>query len=243
MRISGPIVWTGIVTMAAMPAWAQSSSLMAQPTVPQQREPEQIYSGGAEPIETDLMPAVATVSFTAVAPPEPRRFAMHDLITIIVREDTENESEATLETEKESGYSGEISDFPRLDLVDLLQFQLRASDNENPPRLGIDFDSEFEGEGERSNRDTFTSRLQAKVIDVKPNGLLVLEARKRIRSDADSFNLVVTGTCRAEDVTVDNTVLSTQLADLAVVKEHAGPLHETAKKGVLTKFFDLLFNF
>ena len=47
-----------------------------------------------------LSPHIAKASIVAVRGPEPRHFAVHDLITVIVRESIENESESELETEK-----------------------------------------------------------------------------------------------------------------------------------------------
>ena len=59
----------------------------------------------------------------------------------------------------------------------------------------------------------------------------------------ERVNVVLTGTCRKDDVTIDNTILSTQIYDLRLIKEHAGEIRNATKKGLITKFFDALFNF
>ena len=191
-----------------------------------------------------LSPHVAKVSIVAVRAPEPRLFAVHDLITVIVRESIKNESEGELETEKEVTLTGSIPAFPNLNLSDLANLQLEPSLYEKGvPRLDISLNKDFEGEGSYERKDTFTTRLTARIIDIKPNGTLVLEARKLIQSDEEILNIVLTGTCRKEDVTVDNTVLSTQIYDLKLIKEHEGEIRKATKKGLITKFFDVLFNF
>jgi hypothetical protein len=101
----------------------------------------------------------------------------------------------------------------------------------------------FEGEGEYRRTDTFSGRIQSRVIDVKPNGTLVLEARKYIQNDDETLEMVLTGLCRAEDVTAANTILSTQLYDLRLVKEHTGELRRSTRKGILTRVFETIFNF
>lgn len=187
---------------------------------------------------------LATASYLAVPLPEPRQFAVHDLVTIIIREATENNSAHELDTEKEFELKGEISDFPSLQLEDLLQFQMRSSSaSEDPPKVRIKAENDFTGEAELKQRDTFVSRITARIVDVKPNGTLVLEARRFIQTDDEQMEVLLTGTCRKDDITIDNTVLSTQLYDMRLKKHHKGEMRKATKKGILTKFFEALFNF
>ena len=88
-----------------------------------------------------------------------------------------------------------------------------------------------------------TARIQARVIDIKPNGTLVIEARKSVTSDHEHYTLVATGTCRVDDITVDNTILSSQLADLFIDKQHHGTLKRASEKGLFTNLLDAIFNF
>ena len=57
------------------------------------------------------------------------------------------------------------------------------------------------------------------------------------------MTLVLTGTCRKEDITLDNTILSTQIYDLFLRKQTAGEMKKASEKGVLTKILDTIFNF
>jgi flagellar L-ring protein precursor FlgH len=113
----------------------------------------------------------------------------------------------------------------------------------NPPTVDLNYSNEFSGDGKYDRRDTFTARIQARIIDIKPNGNLVLEARKMVQSDKESMEIVMTGTARPDDVTTANTLLSTQLYDLNLVKKHTGELRQATKKGPLTKLFEILFPF
>ena len=189
-----------------------------------------------------LSPAVAAASFMAVTAPEPRTFGVHDLITIVIREDTRTDFKSSLETEKESKYEAKVTEFPRLSLSDLLDAQLRPNTFADG-RVALDLEggNEFKGEGDYSNAQSMTGRIQAEIIDVKPNGNVVLEARKSVQSDDEHYTLVATGTCRVDDITTDNTVLSTQLSDLFIDKQHNGHLKRAADKGLLTQVLDVLF--
>ncbi len=227
-----------IVVAGGAMVYAQSSSLYVDPA------PLSATGRVTNGVMDRLSPHISRTSVAAVRLPEPRTFAVHDLVTIIVRESIENESDSEIETEKSTSLQGIISAFPNLRLSDLAKFQLKPSRfDQGTPQLDLSFDSEFEGEGAYERRDTFTTRITSRVIDIKPNGTLVLEARKFIRSDDESVNVILTGTCRKEDITVDNTILSTEIYDLRLTKEHDGELRRATKKGWITKLFEAIFNF
>ena len=88
-----------------------------------------------------------------------------------------------------------------------------------------------------------TTRLTAKIIDIKPNGLLVVEARKHVQTDKETVSIVLTGTCRTEDVGTDNSILSTNLSDLRLIKNHEGEVKGATKKGLLTNLLEGFFAF
>ena len=62
-------------------------------------------------------------------------------------------------------------------------------------------------------------------------------------SDQETLELVLTGTCRKEDVRSDNTVLSTQLYDLHLVKKHTGDVRRATRKGLLGRILETIFSF
>lgn len=96
------------------------------------------------------------------------------------------------------------------------------------------------GEAEVDRSDSMIARITAEVLDVKPNGNLVLQARKTIRTDAEDQHFILTGVCRAEDITPDNSVLSTQLYDLMLQKNSKGDVHMATERGNLPKLLDYL---
>ncbi len=185
---------------------------------------------------------IASNSFLAVQIPEPRQYAENDLVTIVIRESFKTDLKASLETEKDLKLEGEITDF--IDLDKLLSLIVQPDDfAEGKPKVGVDLTNEWEGEGDYSRSESMTGRLTARVADVKPNGTLVIEAKQTIIHDREELAIVLTGTCRAADITIDNTVLSTELYDLHLNKQHKGELKKSTRKGFLTKFFEALFDF
>ena len=190
----------------------------------------------------DVHPAVPRLTAYVNTRPEPREFMLNDLVTIIVRESFESEMEAEKSTEKSSELSGGITEFPSLTLKDLLDLRVRPG--ETPDALvDLGFERGYEGEGEYERTESMTGRVRARIIDIKPNGMLVLEARRTIINDGEQSVLVATGNCMPEDITADNSVLSTQLENLFIDKQHSGDLRESGEKGWLTRLFDAVFDF
>ncbi len=103
---------------------------------------------------------------------------------------------------------------------------------EGDPQIKGSGERKFEGDGEVKRRDQFIGRLTAEILDIKPNGTLVLSARKFIKTDDEEQTFELTGVCRTRDINADNTVLSTQLADLTVRKTHKGAVRDTTKRGI-----------
>ena len=102
----------------------------------------------------------------------------------------------------------------------------------------------FKGEATVDRTDSYTQRVGAEVIDVKPNGTLVLQAMKTIQTDEEEQSVILSGVCRAEDITAgDNTVLSTALHDHELTKTHRGSVRNATRKGWGGKLLDAISPF
>ena len=174
--------------------------------------------------------------WTTLSPAPPKAFRPGDLVTIIVREQREWEADSELDTRKKFDIKSELDAFFKP-----IDGGLGASNfSRGKPNVDYGFNQRLKSEGDSSREDRLITRLTARILDVKPNGLLVLEAKARITHDEESSQITVTGTCRKEDVTADNTVLSTQIADKQVAVSNEGAIKAAATRGWITKLLDLL---
>jgi len=212
-----------------------SSSLMVQAVAGQAGQ-----ASGALTVDDH---GLRQVSMFAIAPPQIRKFQKHDLIQIVVRETSLAKSSHDLKTEKEYGIDGQVKAWPDLRLSDLIDLQINAGRTTNLPKLDVDFNKDFEGKADFERRDDLTARLTAEVIEVLPNGHLLLEARTHIQIDDEEATMMVTGICRAQDVTPANTILSNQIHDLEIEKVHKGELRNATQKGIIAKVLDTIFAF
>ena len=134
-----------------------------------------------------------------------------------------------------------IDEFIKLNVKDL---QLKGGAiGAVTPRIDVSGSREFTGEGNVDRSDSLIRRITAEVLDVKPNGTLVLQARKRIKTDDEEQVFVLSGTCRAEDITADNTILSTALHDQELTETHKGTVRQATRRGWGSKLLDAISPF
>ena len=206
-----------------------------QPPAPVPAEP------GAIPIATDGAPSLGDVSLFAVQPPEPREFLENDLITIIISERSKTDRKGDFDSEKSSGVAGEVSN--NVDWMGMLELTLASDpDDTESASFGVDLENEFEGNAKYKRDDTVTARVTARVIEVKPNGTLLVEARTTVKTDFEEEVITLSGVCRTEDVTDANTVQSNQMFDMMLDIQHNGDVRNGTEKGVVTRVMDVLFN-
>ena len=241
-----------LTTMLAALAAAQSSSLLhssggrptARPVAPAQLAGLS-DDGGTGAFSVVLPPdavrpmtrAIERTSLIAVPTVPPRKFRVHDLITIIVRQQKRYEADAQYDAEKKWKLEGGLREwfrfYPRGRLG---SDQLSNGD----PTFKFDFHHRYETDGQNDRQDKFETRVTATVIDVKPNGSLVLEAKSYEQHDDEEIEITLTGLCRGEDVTPANSVLSTQLADLVLIEKNVGALRDATSRGWAARILDLV---
>ncbi|MBN1511177.1 MAG: flagellar basal body L-ring protein FlgH [Phycisphaerae bacterium] len=221
-----------VVTIAwASTSAAQTTSLRKRHATTQPadaRTRESTKYEGNKTIETNSLIAVPVLP--------PKGFQMHDLVTIIVRHQRSFESDADLESKKKYEIQSELDAF--------LKFAEggwgAANFRRGKPNVDYKFDSKVTNEAGTSRDDRLTTRITAEIIDVKPNGTIVLQARNEVKFEEESSVMTLTGICRKEDVTPDNSVLSTQLADLRIDVQNTGAVRDGSRRGWLTTLLDIL---
>jgi len=217
-------------------AWAlgQHSSIGAKERQKEGRMPTEFAAREAPRIQQNIV--YERHSWITVKPIPPRTFKVGDLLTVIVRESRRFKADAELDTKKEFDIKSELDAFFKLTNGGLGTTGFQRG----KPNVDFRFDSELKGEGDARREDTLTTRLTGTIIDVKPNGLLVLEAKASVRHDDEISTITFTGTCRKQDVTADNTILSTQVADKSVAVVNEGAVRSASRRGWIPRLIDLV---
>ncbi len=187
-------------------------------------------------------PSLEEVSLLVVIPPKPHVHRKHDKVEIIVNESSLARFDGKLDTKKQYDLGAELRQFPSLTAL-LAQLELRNGIGAVTPRVGIGSTGDFKSTGAYERQDRLNARLSALVIDVKPNGMLVVEARESIQSDNETKTMVISGLCDPKDITRSNTVQSSQLANLVIRIRHEGQVNDATTKGVIPRVLEMIFPF
>lgn len=237
-----------MVILAAQTSTAQNSSLfrqspfVASPAIaPMERS--------RDPMPTPLAPFGAPngssmqnsnavnlerASWTYQPPLPTRSFRKNDIVTIRVDEITRMMAEGGAENRKQTLYEALLTDWIALD-----RFRLRpAPQIDGDPAVSGESNSRFRSESSVESRESLSFNIAATIVDIRPNGNLVLEARKTIRVNDNLWETTLSGICRTQDIAPDNVVLSRDLQDMEIRKEDRGHLRDGYKRGWFSRWFD-----
>lgn len=181
-------------------------------------------------------------SLYVVVPPEPKTFTKHDKVEIIINESAISKAQQTLDTKKRYNLQAELSQFPSLQAL-FLDSTLANGIGDVKPGLGVTATDNHKGEGKYERKDQLTARISAIVLDVKPNGHLVVEATETIQQDAEIKTMVLSGIVDPQDITNARTVQSSQIANLSIRLEHQGRVKDAGDKGLIPRVLESIFSF
>lgn len=163
-----------------------------------------------------------------------------DLLQVIVRESSKSRIQQERELEKQGLAKAEVSEFASFDWS---SFTFSPSTSTNLPGVEIGAEKDFDGQGDYQRRDEMTDRITARVAEVKPNGNLVIEARVIRNWSGDRTEIRMTGVVDPEMITPAKTILSNQVYDLKIEKNHSGPVEDTTQRGFFAEVLNFLFAF
>ena len=177
-------------------------------------------------------------SFTHIALPEPRVVQVHDIVTILVDEKSEVLIQSRFDRRRTATLEAGINEFLRLDAFGRLVPSATAS-----PGADLEAGVRLQANGGTTDAEGIRYRIAANVVDVLPNGNVVLEARKQIRSNRDVWEYTLTGTIASEKIRRDMTAISEDVAGLRITKDQAGKVYNSTRPGWGLRMFDRFWPF
>lgn len=171
-------------------------------------------------------------------PLAPRRIQLHDIITIVVDEKSEVTLRSQFNRQRRNTLKAELLEWIRIGPRNRL---LNAAENE--PTIDGNLTDRMQTSGIVNDQEGIRYRIAATVVNVLPNGNIVLEARKSIRTDRDVWQFSLTGVIASQNIRRDMTALSENIANLDVMKTRSGKVHSSTKARWGTRLYDWLFPF
>ncbi|MFT6590995.1 MAG: flagellar L-ring protein precursor FlgH [Rhodoferax sp.] len=157
---------------------------------------------------------------------DPRARAIGDSITIqIVERVTASQVSQSTANRTTSG-SASIAALPFLSAANLLQL-----------KAGTESANDFSGKGGTESANTFSGTITATVVDVLPNGHLVVTGEKQIGVNQNVDVMRFSGTIDPRLVQPGNIINSAQVANARIESKGRGAQADAQTVGWLTRFF------
>lgn len=155
-----------------------------------------------------------------------------DTLTVLIAEKTAASKKSGASAERTSGISAAV---PIVQGVPGKTFQdLEVEANTS---------NTFDGKGEAAARNDFTGTITVTVIEVMPNGNLLVSGEKQIAMSQGAEFVRLSGVVNPVTVAADNSVRSTQIADARIEYRANGYIDEAQTMGWLARFFNNVLPF
>jgi len=151
-----------------------------------------------------------------------------DVLTVLLAEETNAQKSTNAASSREANVS----------LLDPIVAG-RAVTSGGTPILNTDIESSqgFTGQGEAGQSNLLEGSIAVTVAGVLPNGNLVVQGEKWIRINRGEEYIQLRGIVRPVDISADNSVLSTQVADAEIAYGGTGQVARSTAQGWLSRFF------
>lgn len=153
-----------------------------------------------------------------------------DVITIVLTERTQGTSSSSSNTNREGSIglspppTGPLSLFTSSD-------------------VSMGGNNEFQGAGQTGQSNSLFGEITVTVAQVLPNGAMVVRGEKQLRINRGHEFIRVSGIVRPGDITADNRVASTRIADARIEYLGRGEIARASRQGWLQRFFTILSPF
>jgi len=155
---------------------------------------------------------------------------VNDIVSIVVVENSSASNSANTATQKKGDASVTTPGF-------LYGIKVPA----NP--LTLNSATDFTGQGSTTRSGQLNASLSARVVEVLPNGDLVVEGKKEVTINRERQVLTVRGTVRQYDIAPSNVVLSTSIANMEILFDGKGIVSDANKPALLSKILKYVLPF
>jgi flagellar L-ring protein FlgH len=129
-----------------------------------------------------------------------------------------------------------------------------GSINLSPPTTGpLDFikktdidvsgGGKFDGKGNAAQSNSLNGEISVTIAQVYPNGTMLVRGEKQLTLNRGDEMIQISGIIRPNDISFDNRVLSTRVADARITYTGKGEIARASRQGWLGRFFSVVSPF
>jgi flagellar L-ring protein precursor FlgH len=163
-----------------------------------------------------------------------RAMRPHDLISVVVSENLAASTDGTVKSSRASNATSGISG-----LIGTLH-----AGNALQNLVNQNSSAGLNAQGASATNSSLTTTLGGQVVEVLPNGMLVIEAARQVEFSQQMQTIILRGLVRPEDISQENQVLSTAISSLEVQVRGKGIINDyTHRQNVLVRLLEKILVF
>jgi flagellar L-ring protein precursor FlgH len=151
-----------------------------------------------------------------------RAMQVGDALTVVVYQTAEATNSAKSDSSKNTSLSGGLS--------------VGSINESGALRVG----GAYTGGGQVQRSERFVTQITVIVEEVLPNGDLRVAGRQQMHVNGENSTIGVRGRVRTADITSDNQILSSRVADAQIDYDGHGFVSRSAKPGIINRLFRFL---
>ena len=167
-----------------------------------------------------------------------KKFQPGDIVTVLVRETIKASTDSNTNTKKESDVESKADEGSNGFLVTPKPDGLGLITPGKLPNWAVGTKNEQRTTGQTQRQNQLVTTVSCTVKEVNPNGTVLIEGEKNVSVNREDSRVYVKGIARARDVSPNNSIDSSLLADATIELKGRGPLWNNQRRGLLTKLLD-----
>ncbi|MCL6251683.1 flagellar basal body L-ring protein FlgH [Altererythrobacter sp. KTW20L] len=113
----------------------------------------------------------------------------------------------------------------------------------NPDALNAGAEATFNGQGNASQRSTLNGAIAVTIAEVRSNGTALVVGERQMELSQGSEWVQFAGILRLADISAENRILSSQIADAQIIYGGNGAIQQASRPGWLSRFFNMVSPF
>ncbi|KKO19142.1 MAG: flagellar L-ring protein [Candidatus Brocadia fulgida] len=159
-----------------------------------------------------------------------------DIVTVQINESTE--ITGTEDSSSDSAQSHSVN-------IDTANFLTKVLGDTSGylPNIDSNTSHTFSGKGAYESNRNLSLELTAVVTELLANGNLIIEGNRDVNINGEKYNIKVSGIVRPIDISTDNIIQSSSIANANVTLEGKGFLTRAGKRGWWNRIYEVIWPF
>ncbi len=159
---------------------------------------------------------------------------LHDVVSIVVTESLAASTDGQVKNSRASSANSGLTSL----------FGLLKTSNALQNLVGMNAASGLSAQGQSTTNSSLATTFGGEVVDVLPNGMLVVQATRQLTFSQQTQLIKLRGLVRPEDVSAQNQVLSTAMTDLELEVTGKGIVNDsTYRQNPLVRWLERILIF